>query len=93
MKERYPNYKIGFSNHQNGKDGCVAAIALGAECIEFHITKDRAMYGSDQAASIQDVDCLVNGIRKMEIMAGDGQKVFYENEKPIADKLRKTYSW
>ena len=51
------------------------------------------MYGSDQAASIQDVDCLVNGIRKMEIMAGDGQKVFYENETPIADKLRKTYSW
>ena len=93
MKERYPNYKIGFSNHYNGKDACVAAIALGAECIEFHITKDRAMYGSDQAASIQDADCLVNGIRKMEIMAGDGQKVFYENEKPIADKLRKTYSW
>ena len=93
MKEKYPNYKIGFSNHYNGKDACVAAIALGAECVEFHVTKDRAMYGSDQAASIQDIHCLLNGIRKMEIMIGDGKKVFYESEKPIADKLRKIYSW
>ena len=93
MQEKYPNYKIGFSNHYNGKDACVAATALGAECIEFHITKDRAMYGSDQAASIQDADCLLNGIRKMEIMIGNGRKVLYESEKPIADKLRKIYSW
>ena len=71
----------------------MGAVALGAECIEFHVTKDRAMYGSDQPASIQDSDCLLTGIRKMEIMLGDGEKVFYDTEKSIADKLRKTYSW
>mgnify|MGYP003136549041 FL=1 len=92
-KSAYPKYKVGFSNHYNGKDACVGATALGAECVEFHITKDRAMYGSDQAASIQDANVLVSGIRNMEIMLGDGEKVFYETEKPIADKLRKVHSW
>ena len=47
------------------------------------------MYGSDQPASIQDADDLVDGIRKMELMVGDGVKVVYDSEKPIAAKLRK----
>ena len=47
------------------------------------------MYGSDQVASIQDSDELVSGIRKMELMVGDGVKKVYDTEKPIADKLRK----
>ena len=93
LKERYPSFGIGFSNHYNGKDACIGAVTLGAECVEFHITKDRAMYGSDQAASIQDANVLVSGIRNMEIMMGDGNKVFYDTEKPIADKLRKVHSW
>jgi N-acetylneuraminate synthase len=81
--------KIGFSNHYSGVIACHGAVARGAECIEFHITKDRTMYGSDQAASIQHVSALVDGIRLLEKMIGDGKKVVYDDEKPIADKLRK----
>ena len=69
--------------------GCFGAAALGAECIEFHITKDRSMYGSDQAASIENCDELVSGVIKMTSILGDGIKVVYESEKPIAQKLRK----
>ena len=89
LKRMYPDTKIGFSNHYNGMDACVGSVVLGAECVEFHITKQRAMYGSDQAASIQDVEDLVDGIRKMEVMLGDGIKVVYGDEQKIAQKLRK----
>jgi len=88
LKESNPNIKVGFSNHYNGHDACVAAVALGAECIEFHITKDRTMYGSDQAASIENYTPLLVGIRNMEKMLGSGIKEVYESEKPIAKKLR-----
>jgi len=89
MKEKYPEFKIGFSNHYNGHDACVAATALGADCIEFHITHDRTDYGSDQAASIEKTDILVDAIRNTEIMLGDGIKKVYESEIPIINKLRK----
>ena len=89
LKENYPNIKVGFSNHYNGMDACVGSIAFGAECVEFHITKDRTMYGSDQPASIQDSDDLVDAIRKIEVMIGDGVKKVYDSEVPIAQKLRK----
>jgi N-acetylneuraminate synthase len=89
LKNKYPSTKIGFSNHYSGAIACHGAVARGAECIEFHITKDRTMYGSDQAASIQHVSVLVDGVRLLESMVGDGVKVVYEDEKPIADKLRK----
>ena len=89
LKENYPNIKVGFSNHYNGMDACVGSIAFGAECVEFHITKDRTMYGSDQPSSIQDSDDLVDAIRKMEVMIGDGVKKVYDSEVPIAQKLRK----
>tara|TARA_Y100000361_G_scaffold153852_1_gene176927 strand:+ start:2793 stop:3623 length:831 start_codon:yes stop_codon:yes gene_type:complete len=89
LKEKYPHLKIGFSNHYSGLDACVGATALESECIEFHITKDRSMYGSDQPASIENVKGMVEAIRNMEIMVGDGNKVVYEDEKPIISKLRK----
>ena len=89
LKNKYPDLKIGFSNHHNGHDACIGSVVLGVECIEFHITKDRTMYGSDQPASIQDSDDLLDGIRKMEKMVGDGIKKVYDSEKPIAEKLRK----
>ncbi len=89
LKKMYPNLKVGFSNHYNGMVACFGAVARGAEVIEFHVTKDRTMYGSDQAASIEHADQLVEGIRSLEKMVGDGVKVVYETEKPIADKLRK----
>lgn len=89
LKEKYPYYQIGFSNHLSGLMGSFAAVAMGAECIEFHITKDRTMYGSDQSASIENVEDLVSGIRKIEKMMGDGVKKVYDRELPIIKKLRK----
>ena len=89
LKRLYPNTRVGFSNHYNGLDACVGSVLFGAECVEFHITKDRTMYGSDQVASIQHSDDLVDSIRKMELMVGDGVKKVYDSEVPIAAKLRK----
>ena len=89
LKEKYPSIKVGFSNHYNGLDACVGSIVFGAECVEFHITKDRTMYGSDQPSSIQDSVYLVDSIRKMELMVGDGIKKVYDSEVPIAKKIRK----
>ena len=89
LKKNNPGIKIGFSNHYNGLDACVGAVALGAQCVEFHITNDRTAYGSDQAASIEKYDLLVDAIRKMELMLGDGIKKVYDSETPIIKKLRK----
>lgn len=89
LKKEYPHLKIGFSNHYGGHDACVGAVALGAECVEFHITHDRNAYGSDQAASIESPRRLVEAINNMQLMLGDGIKKIYESEIPIAQKLRK----
>lgn len=89
LKEKYPYLSVGFSNHYNGLAACMGATALGAECLEFHITKDRTMYGSDQVASIESVNELMISVRKIEKMLGDGKKVVYDSEVPIAEKLRK----
>ena len=89
LKEKYPYLSVGFSNHYNGLAACIGASALGAECLEFHITKDRTMYGSDQVASIESVNELMVSVRKIERMLGDGKKVVYDSEVPIAEKLRK----
>lgn len=89
LRENYSNLKVGFSNHYNGHDACIGAVTLGSDCIEFHITRDRTMYGSDQAASIENARSLLKGIRNMEKMLGDGIKMVYPSERPIAKKLRK----
>ncbi len=89
LGEQYPDLKIGFSNHYNGLDACVGSVAVGAECVEFHITNDRTAYGSDQAASIEDSYSLIRATRNMELMLGDGQKTVYDSEVPIISKLRK----
>jgi len=89
LRDNYPSHKVGFSNHYNGADAIVGAVALGAECIEFHITNDRTSYGSDQAASIENSAEIIDAIRKMELMLGNGDKKLYDSEKPIAKKLRK----
>ena len=89
LKEEYPHLKIGFSNHYGGHVACVGAVALGAECVEFHITHNRNAYGSDQAASIEEPKRLVEAINNMQLMLGDGIKKIYESEIPIAQKLRK----
>ena len=91
LKERYPWAKIGFSNHYPGLMAMVLAAAYGAEMLEFHITPDRAMYGSDQAASIepQGVFKLMEYLKLINWMNGDGVKTVYKSELPIIKKLRR----
>jgi N-acetylneuraminate synthase len=88
LKNQYSQFKIGFSNHYSGFEAVFGAVALGSECIEFHITNDRTCYGSDQAASIENSENLVDGIFRMKKMLGDGAKVVYDSEIPIMNKLR-----
>lgn len=91
LKERY-KCKVGYSGHEkSGLAISIAAVALGASSIERHVTLDRTMYGSDQAASItfEGLDLLIKGIRKAEsALNGDQNKKILEIEKPVADKLR-----
>ena len=90
LKQMLENqYKIGFSNHHSGMLSCVGAAALGSECIEFHITMDRTIYGSDQSASIENSEGLISEIRKIEILLGDGKLFVYDSERPVLKKLRK----
>ncbi len=88
LGERY-NCKVGYSGHETGLVVSVAAVALGATSIERHITLDRAMYGSDQAASVELVGLrrLVNMIRAVEVSLGDGVKRLTESEKSVRAKL------
>lgn len=89
--QRYPRIKIGFSNHFPGIPFMIGAAALGAELIEFHITIDRSMYGSDQISSIEPhaILKLTKYIRGIERGLGDGIKRIYESELPIIEKLRR----
>jgi N-acetylneuraminate synthase len=91
LKEKFPQYRIGFSNHSPGLTFMIAAVSLGAEMIEFHGTLDRSMFGSDQAASIEPegVFKLVKHIRSLELGMGDGVKKIYDSEIPILKKLRR----
>lgn len=87
---------IGYSGHEVGLQTTVAAATLGASMVERHITLDRAMWGSDQAASVepQGMVRMVRDIRTVEAALGDGRKVVYDSELPIREKLRpKDVTW
>lgn len=90
MARRY-GVPIGYSGHETGIPSSVCATALGACCVERHITMDRAMWGSDQAASLEPngITRLVRDIRLWEQSKGDGIKRVYEREVPIIKKLRR----
>ncbi len=90
LRERY-QVPIGYSGHEVGLATSVAAAALGACMIERHITLDRAMWGSDQAASIepQGVWRLVKDVRAIQKALGDGKKCLYPSEVPVMNKLRR----
>ncbi len=90
LREKYP-CPIGYSGHEIGLPTTVAAVTLGASLIERHITLDRAMWGSDQAASIEPggLRRLVKYIRVVEEALGDGVKTVYESEQPSLQKLRR----
>ena len=87
LKKRYPWAKIGFSNHYAGLMAMLCSAVLGAEMIEFHITLDRTMYGSDQAASIENPEELAHRLYLLDKMMGDGEKKVYDSELPIKEKL------
>jgi N-acetylneuraminate synthase len=82
---------IGYSGHEAGLQTTCAAAVLGASLIERHITLDRAMWGGDQAASVepQGIMRLVRDIRTIEQALGNGSKVVYDSEVPIRSKLRR----
>jgi len=85
------NCPVGYSGHEVGLQTSYAAVALGACYIERHITLDRAMWGTDQAASVEPWGFmrLVRDIRVIEKALGDGVKKVYESEIPIMKKLRR----
>ena len=83
---------IGYSGHEVGLQTSLAAVVLGACMLERHLTLDRAMWGSDQAASVEPhgLARLVRDIRASEVALGDGVKRLLESEIPIMHKLRRT---
>ena len=83
--------KVGYSGHETGSYNiCLPAIVLGATSIERHITLDRTMYGSDQAASLEEsgLKRLVRDVRMLEKVLGDGKKRVWKSELPAQKKLR-----
>lgn len=92
LRRRY-GIPVGYSGHDIGLPTTVATVALGACVIEKHITLDRSMWGSDQAASVEvrGIERLVREIKGVGKAMGDGVKLVYESEKPIIEKLRKVH--
>ena len=82
---------VGYSGHEVGLAPTLAAVVLGAEVVERHITLDRAMWGSDQAASVEEQGLrkLVKDIRTIEKAMGDGEKRVLPEELEQAKKLRR----
>jgi N-acetylneuraminate synthase len=82
---------IGYSGHEPGVYPTLIAAAVGACALERHITLDRAMYGTDQAASLEKrgLEIICNISRKIPIYLGSFEKRVHDSEKPIMEKLRK----
>ena len=85
------DFPIGYSGHEPGLSTTFASAVMGASMIEKHITLDRSMWGSDQAASVepQGIKKLVEYISQWQEASGDGIKKVYESEIPIREKLRR----
>jgi N-acetylneuraminate synthase len=90
LKEKF-GCPVGYSGHEVGLQTTYAAVTLGASFVERHITLDRAMWGSDQAASVEPSGMirLVRDIRVIERALGDGQKRVYDSELKARDRLRR----
>ena len=91
LKDKY-KCSVGYSGHEKGgKLISLAAVALGSTSLERHLTLDRTMYGSDQAASITPIgfESLVSNVRILEkALTGNEDKIILNEEKPVAEKLR-----
>jgi N-acetylneuraminate synthase len=94
LRDRY-KCNVGYSGHEVGLAVSYAAVTLGATSLERHITLDRAMYGSDQAASVEPAGLrqLVGAVRKIEKALGDGRMHVNDKEISIAKKLRAHIPW
>lgn len=93
LRERF-RCPIGYSGHEVGLLPSVIAVTLGATILERHITLDRAMWGSDQAASVEipGFQRLLRDVRLLPTILGDGKKQRYASEEPIRKKLRRVDS-
>jgi YrbI family 3-deoxy-D-manno-octulosonate 8-phosphate phosphatase len=93
LAARYPGVPIGYSGHEVGLATTYAAVALGASFVERHITLDRSLWGSDQAASVEIVGLmrLVRDIRAIEESLGDGVKRVYASEQSARQRLRRVH--
>jgi N-acetylneuraminate synthase len=91
LQEKFSGVPIGYSGHETGLATTYAAVAMGACFVERHYTLDRAMWGSDQAASveIEGMRRMVRDIRDIEKAMGNGIKQVYESEMGAMKKLRK----
>ena len=91
LARHYPGIPIGYSGHERGLQISLAAVALGACIVERHITLDRAMWGSDHAASLEPLDfaTLIRDIRILEQAMGDGVKRVFPGELAPLAKLRR----
>lgn len=91
LRRLFPDVPIGYSGHETGLAPTWAAVAIGACFVERHITLDRAMWGTDQAASVEvkGFTRLVDNIRDIEKSLGDGVKKVYESEMGSRKKLRR----
>ncbi|MBK9256045.1 MAG: N-acetylneuraminate synthase family protein [Saprospiraceae bacterium] len=91
LREKFSGIPIGYSGHETGLATTYAAVVMGANFVERHYTLDRAMWGSDQAASveIEGMRRMVRDIRDIEKAMGDGIKKVYESEQGSIKKLRK----
>ena len=91
LKKKYPQIPIGYSGHESGLSTTIAAAVIGAAMVERHLSLDRSMWGSDQAASVEipGMKRIVRDIRVIESAMGDGKIVIYDSEKPIIEKLRR----
>ena len=90
LRKRY-GIPVGYSGHETGVPSSSAVVALGACMVERHITLERSMWGSDQAASLgpSGITRLVRDLRLVETSLGNGVKRVFESEKPIIQKLRR----
>lgn len=91
LQKEFPDIPIGYSGHEVTPYTTLIAAVMGARSVERHLTLSRALWGTDQAASLEvpAFAKLIRQIRNIELASGDGQIRFYESEIPVAEKLRK----
>lgn len=90
LKENYPGMRIGYSGHEYGLVTTMATVAMGARCIERHITLDKGMWGSDQSCSLEPhaMFKLARGIRELERAMGGYGKIITKSEQDKLSTLR-----